>query len=117
MTSQKDVIKSLPIHLQPFVATQDYSQYTSRDHAIWRFILHQLKFSLKDVAHQTYFEGLEKTGIGLEEIPRIEDINACLNELGWQAVAVDGFLPPAVFMEFQAIKVLAIALNLSLIHI
>ena len=112
MTSQKDVIKSLPIHLQPFVATQDYSQYTSRDHAIWRFILHQLKFSLKDVAHQTYFEGLEKTGIGLEEIPRIEDINACLNELGWQAVAVDGFLPPAVFMEFQAIKVLAIALNI-----
>ena len=112
MTSQKDVIKSLPIHLQPFVATQDYSQYTSRDHAIWRFILHQLKFSLKDVAHQTYFEGLEKTGIGLEEIPRIEDINACLNELGWQAVAVDGFLPPAVFMEFQASKVLAIALNI-----
>jgi len=112
MISQADVINSLPAHLQPFVAHQDYAKYTPRDHAIWRFLLHQLKFSLKDSAHQTYFEGLQKTGIGLEAIPRIEDINACLSKLGWQAAAVDGFLPPAVFMEFQARKVLAIALNI-----
>ncbi len=112
MTSQQDVINSLPAHLQPFIAIQDYAQYSPRDHAIWRFLLHQLKFSLRGGAHPTYFEGLEKTGIGLEAIPRIEDINARLNELGWQAVAVDGFLPPAVFMEFQARKVLAIALNI-----
>jgi len=112
MISQTDVIDSLPKHLRPFVAIQDYSKYTPRDQAIWRFLLHQLKFSLKDNAHQTYFDGLAKTGIGLEAIPRIEDINKCLNELGWQAAAVDGFLPPAVFMEFQARKVLAIALNI-----
>ena len=112
MISQQDVITSLPEHLQPFVAIQDYSQYTPRDHAIWRFLLHQLKFSLSRSAHPTYFDGLVKTGIGLESIPRIEEINARLNELGWQAVAVDGFLPPAVFMEFQARKVLAIALNI-----
>lgn len=112
MISQTDVVNSLPAHLQPFVAIQDYQQYTPRDHAIWRFLLHQLKFSLKGKAHDTYFEGLAKTGIKLEAIPRIEEINACLNKLGWQAAAVDGFLPPAVFMEFQARKVLAIALNI-----
>jgi len=110
--TQEQVIQSLPAHLQPFVARQDYEKYTPRDHAIWRFLLHQLKFSLEDRAHQTYFEGLEKTGIGMEAIPQIEYVNACLNKLGWQAVAVDGFLPPAVFMEFQARKVLAIALNI-----
>lgn len=112
MISQQDVINELPTHLRPFVAVQDYGQYTPRDHAIWRFLLHQLKFSMRDSAHPTYFEGLRKTGIGLEAIPKIEHINACLNKLGWQAVAVDGFLPPAVFMEFQARKVLAIALNI-----
>jgi len=110
--SQSDVIKGLPAHLQPFVAIQDYSMYTPRDQAIWRFLLHQLKYSLRDTAHPTYFDGLAKTGIGLEAIPRIEQINAHLNKLGWQAAAVDGFLPPAVFMEFQARKVLAIALNI-----
>ncbi len=112
MKSQQDVIASLPTHLQPFVAVQDYSHYTARDQAIWRFLLHQLNFSLASTAHPTYAEGLNKTGIGLESIPRIETINANLNKLGWQAVAVDGFLPPAVFMEFQARKVLAIALNI-----
>jgi len=112
MQSQSDVIQSLPEHLRPFVAIQDYTIYTPRDQAVWRFLLHQLSFSLDDKAHPTYFEGLAKTGIGFEAIPRIEDINACLTKLGWHAVAVDGFLPPAVFMEFQAIKVLAIALNI-----
>lgn len=112
MASQTDVIAGLPEHLQPFVAIQDHTKYTPRDHAIWRFLLHQLKFSLRESAHPTYFDGLAKTGIGLNEIPKIETINSCLNKLGWQAVAVDGFLPPAVFMEFQARKILAIALNI-----
>ncbi|MGK0374038.1 MAG: phenylalanine-4-hydroxylase [Arenicella sp.] len=112
MQNQQQVIQSLPSHLQPFVATQDYSIYTSRDQAVWRFLIHQLRFSLKGAAHETYFDGLIKTGIGFERIPRIEEINTRLNLLGWQAVAVDGFLPPAVFMEFQAIQVLAIAVNI-----
>jgi len=110
--NQQTIINSLPRHLQPFVAIQDYESYSPRDHAIWRFLLKQLSFSLKDSAHPTYFEGLAKTGLGFEAIPKIEDVNACLNELGWRAVAVDGFLPPAVFMEFQAQRVLAIALNI-----
>ena len=112
MHSQADVIQSLPSHLQPFVAIQDYAAYTPRDHAIWRFLLNQLSFSLRDSAHPTYFAGLEKTGIGFDAIPKIEDINQCLNKLDWRAVAVDGFLPPALFMEFQAHRVLAIALNI-----
>jgi len=110
--SQHDIIESLPPHLRPFVAIQDHQAYSPRDHAVWRFLIHQLAYSLKSSAHPTYFEGLERTGIGFESIPRIEDINLKLSELGWRAVAVDGFLPPAVFMEFQAIKVLAIAVNI-----
>ena len=110
--SQAGIIDSLPAHLRPFVAKQDYDLYTPRDHAIWRFLLHQLSHSLKGVAEQIYFDGLAKTGIGLEAIPRIEEMNACLSELGWRAVVVDGFLPPAVFMEFQANRVLVIAVNI-----
>lgn len=112
MLSQQEIIASLPSHLQPFAATQEYSAYTPRDQAVWRFLLHQLKHDLSKTAHPTYIEGLAKTGINLDRIPRIEEINACLNALGWRAVVVDGFLPPAVFMEFQAIKVLVIAVNI-----
>src|SRR5262249_5177251 len=34
----------------------------------------------------------------------------------WGAVAVDGFIPPAAFMEFQAYKVLVIACDMRQIH-
>lgn len=112
MMDQDQIIASLPAHLRPFAATQDYRKYSPRDQAVWRFLLHQLKTNLSQTAHSTYGEGLSKTGIGVESIPRIEEMNACLNKLGWRAVVVDGFLPPAVFMEFQAIKVLVIAVNI-----
>lgn len=110
--TQEQVIASLPAHLRPFVARQDYDSYTPRDHAVWRFLLHQLKHNLAQSAQSTYLDGLRRTGISIDAIPRIEDINACLSELDWRAVVVDGFLPPAIFMEFQAIKVLVIAVNM-----
>ena len=112
MISQNQVIDSLPVHLSPLVAYQDYQQYTARDQAVWRFLLEQLKRNLKQSAHPTYLEGLQRTGISADAIPRIEDINQCLNKLGWRAVVVNGFLPPAIFMQFQAIKVLVIAVNI-----
>jgi phenylalanine-4-hydroxylase len=36
-------------------------------------------------------------------------MNRILKEIGWAAVAVDGFIPPNAFMEFQAYNVLVIA--------
>ena len=36
-------------------------------------------------------------------------MNRILKDIGWAAVAVDGFIPPRAFMEFQAYNVLVIA--------
>ncbi len=116
MLSQHNIIESLPSHLRPFCAVQDYAQYTSRDQAVWRFLLHQLRDNLSRSAHPTYLEGLERTGINLESIPRIEEMNERLSALGWRAVVVDGFVPPAIFMEFQAHRVLVIAVEMRTIE-
>jgi len=113
---QQDVIDGLPAHLRPFAALQDYRQYTPRDQAVWRFLLHQLKNNLRYTAHPVYLEGLAKTGICQDSIPRIEDMNHCLQGIGWRAVVVDGFIPPAVFMAFQAHRVLAIARDIRSIE-
>jgi phenylalanine-4-hydroxylase len=43
-------------------------------------------------------------------------MNDILGTIGWGAVAVDGFIPPAAFMEFQAYKVLVIACDMRQIH-
>lgn len=116
--NQETILQSLPLHLRPFVKTQDYGDYTPRDQAVWRFIMRHLTRQLADSAHPVYLEGLARTGISLEHIPSIEEMNECLAQLGWRAVVVDGFIPPAIFMEFQALKVLVIALDMrSVEHI
>ena len=73
---------------------------------------------LEHSAHPVYMEGLRRTGIALDHIPSIAEMNQCLAKLGWRAVVVDGFIPPAIFMELQALKVLVIALDMrSVEHI
>ncbi|MEO1079312.1 MAG: aromatic amino acid hydroxylase [Pseudomonadota bacterium] len=111
--SQAEIVASLPLHLRPFVQLQDHDeQYSARDHAVWRFLMTALTRSLQKSAHPVYFEGLRRTGIALDHIPSIDEMNACLAQLGWRAVVVDGFIPPAIFMEFQALRVLVIALDM-----
>ena len=70
---------------------------------------------LSKVAHASYANGLEKTGISLEVIPEMEGMNRILKEIGWAAVSVDGFIPPNAFMEFQAYNVLVIASDMRTI--
>ena len=116
--TQQEIINSLPGHLHPFVKNQHYENYTARDQAVWRFVMKHLTRQLKDSAHPVYLEGLQRTGIALDHIPSIDEMNECLAQLGWRAVVVDGFIPPAIFMEFQALKVLVIALDMrSVDHI
>src|SRR6266508_610372 len=103
-------------HLLQFAVDQRYDDYTPVDYAVWRFIMRQNMFFLKEYAHKVYFQGLLNTGISFDRIPRIQEMNDILAKIGWGAVAVDGFIPPAAFMEFQAYKVLVIACDMRQIH-
>ena len=109
-------VAALPKHLLQFAVDQRYDDYTPVDHAVWRFIMRQNMFFLKEYAHKVYFQGLLDTGISTERIPRIDEMNEILGRIGWGAVAVDGFIPPAAFMEFQAYKVLVIACDMRQLH-
>ena len=112
VTPTQRAIERLPAHLQRYVVSQDHGAYTSRDHAVWRHILHRLTERLKDTAHTSYLSGLTATGIGLERIPSLDEMNTKLEALGWSAVGVRGFIPPAVFTELQSLGVLAIAADI-----
>src|SRR5258707_3524394 len=109
-------VAATPKHLLQFAVDQRYDDYTPVDHAVWRFIMRQNTFFSREYAHKVYFQGLLDTGISFERIPRIEEMNEILGKIGWGAVAVDGFIPPAAFMEFQAYKGLVIACAMRQIH-
>ncbi len=107
-----DVLERLPKHLLDLVIDQPYNEYTAQDHALWRYVMMQNVRFLSQVAHGSYTGGLKKTGISVDRIPHMYGMNRILKEIGWAAVAVDGFIPPAAFMEFQAYKVLVIAADI-----
>lgn len=103
------IIDRLPAHLQQFIKPQNYDDYTPVNQAVWRYVMRKNVDYLSQVAHSSYLKGLRKTGISIEHIPNMYGMNRILQEIGWAAVAVDGFIPPAAFMEFQAFNVLVIA--------
>ncbi len=103
------LIERLPKHLKQFIKPQNYDEYTPINQAVWRYVMRKNVDYLSKVAHESYTEGLRKTGISIESIPSMYGMNRILKEIGWAAVAVDGFIPPNAFMEFQAYNVLVIA--------
>ncbi|MFC7774211.1 aromatic amino acid hydroxylase [Flavobacterium sp. GCM10027622] len=103
------LIDRLPKHLKQFIKPQDYNDYTPINQAVWRYVMRKNVDYLGKVAHESYLDGLRQTGIDIENIPNMYGMNRILQEIGWAAVAVDGFIPPSAFMEFQAYNVLVIA--------
>ncbi len=114
MMSNK-VLEKLPNHLKSFILPQPYDEYTAQNQAVWRYVMRKNVAYLSKVAHQSYIKGLDKTGISIDEIPRMAGMNRILKDIGWAAVSVDGFIPPNAFMEFQAYNVLVIAADIRTI--
>ncbi len=106
------VLQKLPKHLRSFIISQPYDQYTSQNQAIWRYVMRKNMVYLKDFSHESYISGLQKIGVSANKIPKIEEMNHILKEIGWAAVSVDGFIPPNAFMEFQAYNTLVIAADI-----
>ncbi|WP_243014692.1 aromatic amino acid hydroxylase [Brevibacillus borstelensis] len=102
----------VPIHLKEFVVEQDYEQYTPIDHAVWRYVMRQNHHYLGQTAHSAYLEGLRLSGISVERIPNIREMNECLAKIGWGAVTIDGFIPAVAFFDFQAHRILPIACDI-----
>nr|WP_299345021.1 aromatic amino acid hydroxylase [Allomuricauda sp.] len=103
------ILDKLPEHLRQFIKPQNYEEYSAIDQAVWRYVMRKNVDYLSKVAHSSYVEGLSQTGISIDNIPNMYGMNRILKEIGWAAVAVDGFIPPSAFMEFQAYNVLVIA--------
>ncbi|PWH84500.1 aromatic amino acid hydroxylase [Algibacter marinivivus] len=104
-----EILQKLPKHLKQFIKPQNYEDYSAIDQAVWRYVMRKNVDFLSKVAHSSYLEGLKQTGISIDSIPNMYGMNRILKDIGWAAVAVDGFIPPNAFMEFQAYNVLVIA--------
>lgn len=109
-------VAKLPKHLKQFIVDQNYEKYTPIDQAVWRYVMRQNYSYLKNVAYYPYIKGLQRAGLSIEHIPDLQTMNDNLGKISWGAVTVDGFIPPAAFMEYQAYRVLVIAADIRQIN-
>ena len=108
----KSINNIIPKHLKKYIVKQDYNNYNEINQSTWKFIMKISIDFFKKHGHSIYIDGLKKTGISLDTIPKISDINNKLSQFGWSSVPVRGFIPPNIFMEFQSLKILPIATNM-----
>ncbi len=92
-------VAKLPKHLRQFIVEQHYEKYTPIDQAVWRYVMRQNYSYLKSVAYYPYIKGLQRAGLSIEYIPNLQTMNDNLGKIGWGAVTVDGFIPPAAFIK------------------
>ena len=108
----------IPEHLKKYIVPQNYKKYSPEDQAIWRYLMKRIAAFQAQYGHRDCLKGMKKTGITFHKIPKITEMDKRLQDFGWRAVAVSGFLPPRAFMDFQAHGILPIASELrTLQHI
>ena len=105
-------VKNIPVQLRQLIIEQRYEGYTPADHALWRYLMRQ-----NDMDHpRNSIAGT--TGLSMEKIPGMQEINDALKRISWGAAAVRDLIPPQAFMEFLSHRVLPVSTSIrSLSHI
>lgn len=107
---------NVPAHLKQYVVEQNYDNYTAIDQAVWRYVMRQNTNFLDRGAHSAYIDGLKSSGINIESIPKVEEMNECLAPYGLGAATIDGFIPGVAFFDFQAHGILPIATDIRTLN-
>ena len=95
--------------IDEYSVDQDYDHYTTEDQGTWSIATNELESVLVGNTAVSYVESFNATGMSKDRIPSLAGVDLALSKVGWSAVVVDGFIPPDVFMLFQANSILPIS--------
>ena len=82
---------------------QDWSAYTSEQHATWKTLFERQVQLMPNRACSAFMDGLRDLPISADQIPdfaRLSDV--LMKRTGWQVVAVPGMVPNDVFFDHLA---------------
>lgn len=94
--------------ISTYSISQEYQSYTAENHRTWQLATTELEQALVGHTAVDYRAAFKETGMSVDHVPSLKNINEALARFGWQAIVVEGFIPPDVFMTLQANKVLPI---------
>ncbi len=82
--------------------TQEYSQYTSEDFAVWKLLFERQIDQLPGRATNEYLEGIKRVQFTADRIPRFEEVSQLLQKYtGWRLHVVPGLIPNKEFFELM----------------
>jgi phenylalanine-4-hydroxylase len=82
---------------------QNWSAYTSAEHAMWDHLFDRQAQMLKGRVSPTFLDGLDVLRLSKPGIPDFEELSERLRKLtGWSVVAVPGLVPDDVFFDHLA---------------
>ncbi|MEM9669766.1 MAG: phenylalanine 4-monooxygenase [Pseudomonadota bacterium] len=100
MTSQET---TTPPHGKDYVIPQNWSAYTTDEHAVWDLLYKRQMEVLPGRAADEFLNGLEALDLHKGGIPDFEKMSGELEALtGWRVVPVPGLIPDEVFFEHLA---------------
>jgi phenylalanine-4-hydroxylase len=80
--------------LGEYLIKQNWDAYSAEDHEVWRILYDRRIKTLKDTGSRIFLDGARTIGLGPDQVPDLQDINARLEPFtGWNAVPVSGFIP------------------------
>ena len=86
-----------------YTIDQDWTHYTSEDHATWRTLYGRLERLLPEYACPEFVDGMHRLDIGRDAIPEFTELSRRLGALtGWSVVAVPGLVPDDIFFDHLA---------------
>lgn len=90
---------------QPFLTTQEWTEYSPGDHEVWR-ILHDRRMSdLESTGSRAYLDGAHSIDLRGSSVPDLRRVNERLaHRTGWAAMPVRGFIPAQDFFRCLALR-------------
>ena len=77
-----------------YLIKQEWDAYSAEDHEVWRILYDRRMKTLQDTGSRIFLDGARTIGLGPDQVPDLQDINARLEPFtGWSAVPVSGFIP------------------------
>ncbi|MEM8636283.1 MAG: phenylalanine 4-monooxygenase [Pseudomonadota bacterium] len=90
-------------HGKDYIIPQNWSSYSSEDHAVWDLLYKRQMDVLPGRAADEFLNGLDALDLGAGGVPDFEKMSDELEALtGWRVVAVPGLVPDKVFFEHLA---------------
>jgi len=88
-----------------FLIEQDYSSYSTEQHAVWAELVRRRMPQLEQHAAHEYLDGFESLCLPFDRLPNLTAVSSKLQRrTGWNATPVSGFMPAPAFFEMLAAR-------------